>query len=60
MASGMRRISGRLMPIIYRPQEKFRRAAASVEKVHVFFNGHFFPEGASYERVKFQSKRLHY
>jgi hypothetical protein len=51
MASGMQRISGCLMPIIYRPQEKFRRAAASVEKVHVFFNGHFFPEGASYERV---------
>ena len=41
----------------YRPQEN---SSDGPQKVHAFFNRHFSPEGASYERVKLQSKRLHY
>ena len=41
----------------YRPQEN---SSDGPQKIHAFFNRHFSPEGASYERVKLQSKRLHY
>jgi hypothetical protein len=50
MSSGMQRISGCSDPA------SAAESSAGLQKIHAFFNRHFSPEGASYERVKLQSK----